>query len=190
MSCLYVDRRGVDLRVDGGALVFYENGERIGAVPLAPLERVVVHGDMTLQARLLGQLGERGVGVVVLSGRKHTPTLLMARPHQDARRRLTQLRLAQDGAFCLSYARELIEAKLAAQARHVHQLRERRPTARQPLTHALAALERGQQAATGCADLAALRGVESAAAVQYFAALAACLPARLGFAGRNRHPLC
>ncbi len=73
MSCLYVDRRGVDLRVDGGALVFYENGERIGAVPLAPLERVVVHGDMTLQARLLGQLGERGVGVVVLSGRNRHP---------------------------------------------------------------------------------------------------------------------
>ena len=40
MSSLYIDRRGVELEADGEALVFRENGERIGTVPLAPLSRI------------------------------------------------------------------------------------------------------------------------------------------------------
>ena len=62
--------------------VFYENGERIGTVPLAPLSRVFMRGDVTLSSALLGKLGERGIGVVVLSGRKAVPTMLLGRPHK------------------------------------------------------------------------------------------------------------
>ncbi|WP_295451644.1 CRISPR-associated endonuclease Cas1, partial [uncultured Thiodictyon sp.] len=76
MTSLYVDRRGVTLKADGEALVFYENDERRGTVPLAPLSRVFLRGDVTLSASLLGKLGERGIGVVVLSGRKGEPTML------------------------------------------------------------------------------------------------------------------
>ena len=54
MTSLYVDRRGVTLKADGEALVFYENGERIGTVPLAPLSRVFMRGDVTLSSALLG----------------------------------------------------------------------------------------------------------------------------------------
>ena len=88
MTSLYVDRRGVTLKADGEALVFYENGERIGTVPLAPLSRVFMRGDVTLSSALLGKLGERGIGVVVLSGRKAVPTILLGRPHNDAARRV------------------------------------------------------------------------------------------------------
>jgi CRISPR/Cas system-associated endonuclease Cas1 len=92
MTSLYVDRRGVTLKADGEALVFYENGERIGTVPLAPLSRVFLRGDVTLSSALLGKLGERGIGVVVLSGRKAVPTMLLGRPHNDAARRVAQYR--------------------------------------------------------------------------------------------------
>ena len=86
MSSLYVDRRGVTLKADGEALVFYENGQRVGTVPLAPLARVFLRGEVTLTSSLLGKLGERGIGVVVLSGRKALPTMLLGRPHNDAAR--------------------------------------------------------------------------------------------------------
>ena len=39
MSSLFVDRRNVHLSVESGALVFRENDERVGTVPLAPLRR-------------------------------------------------------------------------------------------------------------------------------------------------------
>ena len=77
MTSLYVDRRGVELKADGEALVFYENGVRVGTVPLVPLSRVFLRGDVTLSSSLLGKLGARDIGVVVLSGRKAEPTLLL-----------------------------------------------------------------------------------------------------------------
>jgi CRISPR-associated protein Cas1 len=116
MTSLYVDRRGVTLKADGEALVFYENGERIGTVPLAPLSRVFMRGDVTLSSALLGKLGERGIGVVVLSGRKAVPTMLLGRPHNDAARRVAQYRLSLDADFCLRFSRAIVEAKLRAQA--------------------------------------------------------------------------
>ena len=46
MTSLFVDRRGVELKLDGEALVFAENGERVGTVPLMPLSRVFLRGDV------------------------------------------------------------------------------------------------------------------------------------------------
>ena len=94
MTSLYVDRRGVTLKADGEALVFYENAERVGTVPLSPLSRVFLRGDVTLSSSLLGKLGERGIGGGGLSGRKAEPTLLLARPHNDAARRLAERAVA------------------------------------------------------------------------------------------------
>ena len=64
MSSLFIDRKGVRLELDGNALVFYENHARVGTVPLNPLSRVFLKGDVQLSASLLGKLGEKNVGVV------------------------------------------------------------------------------------------------------------------------------
>ena len=95
--------------LDGEALAFYEKGERAGTVPLAPLERVFLRGDVLLHANLLGKLGEKGVGVVVLTGRKAEPSLLLATPHNDASRRIAQFRMSQDPNFCLRVSKKLME---------------------------------------------------------------------------------
>ncbi|MDR2503674.1 MAG: CRISPR-associated endonuclease Cas1, partial [Deltaproteobacteria bacterium] len=94
MSSLYVDRRGVELRLDGGAIAFYENSERVGTVPLAPLERIFLRGDVILRSSLLGKLGEKNIGLITLSGRRADPTLMLARPHNDAARRVAQYHLS------------------------------------------------------------------------------------------------
>ena len=119
MSSLYVDRKNVELKADGEALVFVENGERIGTVPLNPLSRVFLRGDIKLNASLLGKFGEHGIGVVVLSGRQGTPSLLLGRPHNDAARRVAQYRLSLDADFCLRFARAIVSAKLRSEERRV-----------------------------------------------------------------------
>jgi CRISPR-associated protein Cas1 len=127
----------VTLKADGEALVFYENGERIGTVPLAPLSRVFIRGDVTLSSSLLGKLGERGIGVVVLSGRKALPTMLLGRPHNDAARRVAQYRLSLDADFCLRFSRAIVEAKLRAQADFLAERRDSEPRSRYLLTLSL-----------------------------------------------------
>jgi len=188
MSSLYVDRRGVALEADGEALVFRENGERVGTVPLAPLDRVFLHGDVALSSGLLGKLGARGIGVVVLSGRKAEPTLLLGRPHNDAARRLAQYRLSQDGAFRLAFSREVVRGKLEAQGKFLSERREAEPQSRYLLTLSLRRIE-GALAAVDAQDTAGrLRGLEGAASAAYFDGFADLLPGRLNFHRRNRRP--
>lgn len=188
MTSLYVDRRGVSLKADGGALVFYENGARVGTAPLAPLSRVFLRGDVTLSSSLLGKFGERGIGVIVLSGRKADPTILLGRPHNDAARRVAQYRLAQDSGFCLSFSRALVMEKLQSQMAFLAGRRDEEPRSRHALTVALRSLAGIADALPAQETLASLRGAEGAAAAAYFQGFGALMPKRLGFERRNRRP--
>jgi len=188
MTSLYVDRRGVTLKADGEALVFYENGERVGTVPLAPLARVFLRGDVTLSSSLLGKLGERGIGVVVLSGRKAEPTMLLGRPHNDAARRVAQYRLSLDANFCLRFSRAIVEAKLMAQAAFLAERRDVELQSRYLLTLSLRRLDGAIAAVDAQASATSLRGLEGAGAAAYFEGFRDLLPERLKFHSRNRRP--
>ena len=188
MSSLYIDRRGVELESDGEALVFRENGERIGTVPLGPVSRVYLRGDVRIQTSLLGKLGERGIGVIVLSGRKGEPTLMMARPHNDARKRISQYRASLDSAFCLDCSRKIVRRKISAQRTFVSDRREHDLEHRYELTLALRKMDALLAQLEGKSDIASLRGIEGNAAVGHFEALVAIAPPRLNFRNRNRRP--
>lgn len=188
MTSLFVDRRGVQLELDAGALIFRENGERIGTVPIAPLTRVFLRGDVQLSAALLGRLGEQGVGVVVLSGRQGKPSLLLARPHNDAARRVEQVKKSLDAGFCLAFARDLIDKKIVRQIEWFDILRDKDLQARYELSHAMRLLEEQRRRLGGAKNLSMLRGMEGAAAASYFQGLKAVVPESLHFKSRNRRP--
>ena len=188
MASLYVDRRGVEMRLDGGAIVFYEKAERVGTVPIAPIERVFLRGDVLLHASVLGRLGEHGIGVIVLSGRRADPTLMLPRAHNDAERRVSQYRLSQDAGFCLEFARQLVGAKLAGSEMLLEELREKNRRAWYAIGKVKEQLGQLAKHIHMQPGLAALRGLEGRAAASYFSALAAYMPDSLGFTGRNRRP--
>lgn len=188
MTSLFVDRRGVELDYESEAIVFRENGERIGTVPVAPLTRVFLRGDVRLPASLLGKLGEAGVGVVVLSGRQGKPSLLLARPHNDAARRVEQVRRSLDAHTSLVFARDLIDRKVAIQIAWFEELRERYTTVRYELTRAIKLLAEHRARIPDAASAATLRGLEGSAAARYFHGLSAVVPQSLNFSVRNRRP--
>lgn len=190
LSTLYVDRKGVDIDVDVDAdtLVFREEGKRVGVMPLGPLERIYLRGDVTLRARVLGRLGERGIGVVILSGRKGEATLLLPRLHNDAARRMAQFQLAQDPEARLDVARRFVERKLARQLAHLEEARERLPSSRYLLTRAAGQVASAHDAVGAASSIARLRGLEGAAAQAYFSGLQQLFAPSLGFTGRNRRP--
>lgn len=188
MSSLFVDRRDVELELESGAIVFRENSERIGTVPIAPLSRIFLRGNVRLSASLLGKLGEHGVGVVVLSGRQGKPSLMLARPHNDASRRVEQIRKSLEPDFCLATARELVERKLASQIEWFETMRQTDMMARYELTHAMQLVDQQRKRLAQAGNLASLRGLEGAAAVSYFDGLKALVPESLKFKCRNRRP--
>jgi len=157
-------------------------------VPLAPLSRVFMRGDVTLSSSLLGKLGERGIGVVVLSGRKAEPTMLLGRPHNDAARRVAQYRLSLDADFCLRFSRAIVEAKLNAQAAFLAERRDVELQSRYLLTLSLRRLDGAIAAVDAQTSTASLRGLEGAGAAAYFEGFSDLLPERLKFHSRNRRP--
>lgn len=188
MTSLYVDRKNVELIVDGDALVFYENDERCGTVPLNPLSRVFLRGDIKLTASLLGKLGEHDIGVIILSGRRGLPSLMLGRPHNDASRRVAQYKLSLDQTFCLAFSKAIVTSKISGNLAFVEERKDADPMHRYPLTQCAKQLRRSLDSVDGQTNIASLRGVEGAAAAQYFSALAEILPASLKFSGRNRRP--
>ncbi|PJG82411.1 CRISPR-associated endonuclease Cas1 [Caviibacterium pharyngocola] len=188
MSSLYIDRKGSEIKLSGEALVCYENEERIGTIPLAPIERIYLKGDVKLQASLLAKLGERNIGIICLSGRKNEPTLFMSQPHNDAERRLAQYELANNEAFCLSFAQKLLKLKLITQKNWLWQASNARLDKKCLLVPKAEELDSLIAKINEQTNLPSLRGIEGRAAAAYFTALSLYLPPSLRFNGRNRRP--
>ena len=188
MTTLYLDRKNLTLRADGDALVCYENDGRIATVPLKILQRVCIRGDITLSAKVLSKLGEAGVGVLILNGRQNRPALMLPNWKLDGKRRVAQYALSQDKAASLAAARNTVAAKLSAQQHHLQQMAcsDNRNTA--CLNNHSQALANLVDAISSSPDIAALRGIEGAAAARYFSAWASVLPENWHFTGRNKRP--
>lgn len=189
MNTLFVDRRGITLKADAQSLTVHESGARIQTVPLAPLKRIFIHSDVMLDSGLLGVLGERGIGMVVMSGSADVPRILFPAEMRDVRRRIAQHNLASSPDKTLAASRWLMRQKCAAQAGMLREWAGIRAHQAKPLRQAA---ERIQSIAWGpmkaCDNLASLRGLEGAAAAIYFEALRTLVPEALGFNNRNRRP--
>jgi CRISPR-associated endonuclease cas1 len=179
MSSLYIDRKGTEIKLSGEALVCYENAERIGTIPLAPIERIYLKSDVTVQASLLAKLGEKGIGIIFLSGRKNTPTLFLAQPHNDAFRRLSQYELAKNEPFCLAFSKKLMLLKLVTQKNWLWQASNARAEKRSMLAEKATEMDSLIRKINEQTNLASLRGIEGRAASVYFTALSLYLPPAL-----------
>jgi len=172
MTTLYLDRKGLELRLDGAALALYENGERTATVPLALLDRVVIRAETTLTSGVLGAIVEGGRAAVVLSSRHgRRMAIVHGRAHNDAALRFAQYSAVQDGAWRLAWARRMIGTKITRQIRFMEGAMESRADRHKPIFDALELLRplrgRVMDQAFG---LESLRGLEGAAQAGYFRA--------------------
>jgi CRISPR-associated protein Cas1 len=189
MGTLYIDRKEIEVRADGKALAFYANGEREGLVPIGPLKRVVIVGDVALRASALHRLAEEGVPVVFLSGKRQAfRARLHGRLHNNALLRLRQYEQSR-APFARTFAVELVSRKLEGQRVLLLEAAGERPGDRTPLLRAAGVLERVlEKIRHDTPGLETLRGLEGGAAASYFKALPVLFPDSLGFTGRNRRP--
>lgn len=188
MPSLYIDRKGSRVSLDGDALAIHVDGQRAGTIPLGPLERVYIRGDVTLTASVLARLGQSGIGVAVISSRRRDLTLLLPRAHHDAARRVRQWEATRDPAFCLSLSQALVAAKIEAQGALIEELRSVRSDLRYELGVRARVLSGMRSSARQQPTLGSLRGLEGAAAAEYFAGLRLGFAPSLHFNGRNRRP--
>ena len=190
MTTLYLERKGLELRLDGAALALYEDGSRMRTLPLALLKRVVIRAETTLSSSVLGALAEAGCATVVLSGRHgRRMAMIHGRAHNDAALRVAQYARIQDTAWRLEWARRFVGAKVTRQQRFLERALAARPDCCKPIFDALQSLRPLRARVAGdVLSIESLRGMEGAAQAAYFRAYATLFPESLGFRTRNRRP--
>jgi CRISPR-associated protein Cas1 len=189
VPAIYIDRRDALLDADGGALVVRLDGARVATLPLAGADRVVVRRAGALTLRLLAALGERGVGLLVLGGRKGEPMAhLLGLPHADAAIRRGQFHLAATPDRALAIARLAVKGKLVGHLGLLRDAMAARPDLRKPLFDAVGDHERAYEELGHAHDLGSLRGREGAAAAAFFRGYTSLFAPALGFVERNRRP--
>ena len=188
MTTLYIDRKGIEIRLDGEAIACYVDSEKIGTVPIEPLSRVVLRGQCRIESRVFGKLGEKGVGVIILSGRFGRPTLFLPALHNDAKIRVSQYQKSLDADFCLEFSKQLITRKILAQKETLAFLGSLYPDKENRCLEAAADLNLYIERISHQQSIDAVRGLEGIAAKAYFGIFAEILPDSLHFTGRNRRP--
>jgi CRISP-associated protein Cas1 len=185
---LVIDHRETQLTLDGRALKVTTPGVKPRHVPLGLLGLVVVHGRPLVGCDVWRALAERQIPAVLQPARGQGASAWMgAALGSTIALRTAQHRAADRPECCLSIARRLVTAKVAAQARAAEQLAvpdklaEARQTLRQIQDDILSRIAQAQ-------TIPELMGREGAAAAAWFRWLAAWLPPAWGFQGRQRRP--
>lgn len=188
MGTLYVDRKDLHIKLNGNALAFYSRGCHEGVVPVNPLKRVVIVGNVLIETPVLHKLASENVSVVFLSGKRlHFSGMLHGRLHQNGILRVRQYEKTLGNAV-VEMAKALVERKLAKQRAFIEEAKGGRPDLGMGLSAASKTLERSAAALGDSAGLETIRGLEGAAAAAYFSAYIALFPSSLRFVKRTRRP--
>lgn len=186
MPTLYIDRKTSEIKLENEALVFYDKGQRSRTIPLAPIERIIIKGNSQVSCNIFRKLGEKGIGIIFLSGRTNTPTLFMPRPHNDATRRIMQYLLSRDPSFKLAFSKMLMRLKLQMQSRWIWEISQL--TAEQSIKDTVKEIYQNIINIQYQENISQLMGLEGRSALVYFAALSKYLPTELEFHKRKRRP--
>lgn len=194
---LLLDRRDMRVRLDGRALRIERAGQPIERVPLGVLGSVIVHGSPLVSCDVWRALAERNVPAVLLPARgRGTAACLSSAFSNTIRLRRRQHRAASRANLRLAVARRLVEIKIRAQRQLLVQLSGEAGAAgpEQPtgsgrgIGEVVAVFDRNLAAVAEVGNTAALMGLEGATAAPWWGWLAAALPKRWRFTGRNRRP--
>ena len=189
MGTLYIDRKNIVIKLDGNALAFYANGEREGSVPIKPLKRVIVAGNIMLETSVLHRLATEDISVLFLSGkRQRFCGMLHGRLHNNGLLRVRQYEKSLT-SFHKEMAIYIVRKKIISQRQLLVDVIERRPDLRLPLTNAVGVLTHIlEKIVRGSPDIESLRGLEGGASASYFSAYITMFPDSLEFKKRNRRP--
>ncbi|MBI4843627.1 MAG: CRISPR-associated endonuclease Cas1 [Nitrospirae bacterium] len=189
MGTLYIDRKELHVRLDGDALAFYANGGRDGIVPINPLKRVIMVGNITIETSVLNRLATDNISVLFLSGKRNRFCgMLHGKLHNNGLLRLKQYEKSLS-SFPMDAAFNIVKRKIECQRGLLLHIREQRSDLRLQMTSASQVLDNIlEELETPDIEMESLRGFEGGASAAYFGAYTKAFPESLDFSGRNRRP--
>lgn len=186
LRTLYLMEHGTRLSREGERLVVQRGEQHLLEVPGVKLDQIMVFGNVTLTTPAIHYCLEKGLPVMLLSGKGRFFGIIDCLDTRHVSLQQQQFERIGDEAFGLAMAREFVSGKIS-NSRQVllRYLRRHAVQACGEKTDRLQALAGDARQAD---SINTLRGIEGRAARDYFDALKLLLPAKWGFAGRQRRP--
>lgn len=185
MSYLYIYEPSAYLGVaDGRITVKYKNGAD-SSIPIESAEGVSLFGPAGISSQCIRECLERGIDIQFYSTKGSYYGKLNSTAHVNAARQRKQALLGSDAAFCLSFAKKIIQAKIHNQ---IVVLRRYNRNAESETSSELSAMKQSEQKIERCEAIDELMGYEGNAAKEYYRGLGKLVVPEFRFSGRSRRP--
>ena len=169
-TTLHVVAHGTSVGVSGDSIVVKPRDGPEVKHPARGLDTLLLHGFAQVSTQAIRKCVEHGIGVHWLSvSGYHTASLVPTAG--QVQRRVRQYQALADEPTCLRLAKQLTAAKVEGQYRYLMRASRGDEEARADIQKSLNCLQPTLGDIPSAGDRDSLRGLEGAAAVQYFAAL-------------------
>ena len=190
-TTLHVVSHGTAVGVSGDALVVKPREGPDAKHPMRGIDTVLLHGFSQISTQAIRKCAEHGVGVHWLSmSGYHTASMVPTAG--QVQRRVRQYKALTDPAVCLRLTKRLAAAKVEGQYKYLLRATRGDDALRAGAKANLHAIQPLLSRIEKAEDADVVRGLEGAAAVEYFAGLRGVLgpqvPDELRAASRSRRP--
>ena len=190
-TTLHVVSQGTAVGVSGDSVVVKPRDGPEVKHAIRGVDTVLLHGFCQLSTQAIRKCVEHGVGVHWLSvSGYHTASLVPTAG--QVQRRIRQYKALTDPATCLRLTKQLAQAKVEGQYKYLLRATRGDDALREQAQARLNAIQPLLNRIEKQADADGVRGLEGAAAVEYFAGLRSVLgpqvPEELRAASRSRRP--
>lgn len=188
MSTVFIDRKGIEIKINGNSINFYSNGKREGSLPLAPLKRIVIVGSVKIETPVLHKLTSHGISVLFLTGKLRYAGVLSGPLHNNGILRVKQYEKSLSD-FSLNFAKEVVKKKIFSQRNFIKEIKKIKSALTMHVERVSEILENAlKKIDSSCHSLETLRGIEGSASSSYFTVYCKVFPNSLNFKRRVKRP--
>ena len=187
VAYLYLTEQGAVLRKSGDRFLVEKDDEVLLDLPYHKLETVLLFGNIQVTTQAMAELLEKGVNLSLFSRQGQYRGSLSPPRGRNIELRIAQFDCYRDSARSLDLARAVVRAKIANGAAVLKRYRARNDVPAE-FDAKWKAFEEAGASCDGVATVAALDGVEGAAAHAYFTLLMEFNKSGMAWPGRQKHP--
>ena len=187
MGTVFIDQKEIKIKTDGNSIVFYSKGKKTGSLPIAPLKRVVIVGNVNIETSVIHKLIKNDVTVIFFTGRLKYIGTIYGPTHKNGLLRVKQYEKSIN-EFALTIAKEFIEGKIYSQIDFLKEIPNIKPILSMDAQQSIQSLINKIELVKNATSIDSLRGIEGSSQAVYFSVYSKLYPDSYGFEKRTRRP--
>jgi len=186
MSTIYIDEQGVELKRKGELIILEKDDQKIGEIPIAICDRIIIAGNIQISTQTLALLLEKEIPVSFMTIYGNYRGKLLSPSHKNIQLRIKQYERYKDEKFRLKISKEIAKTKIKNSKIFLqkHQRNNEEIDTQKEINEIDKILDSIEKAE----DIEALNGYEGSAARSYFQAFGKLFKNDFTFEKRTKRP--